>query len=345
MRQHPIGTGPFKFVEFKPNESIKVMRNPDYWKPDRPYLDGIDYTIITNRSTAILAFDSGQVDMTFPFNVTVPLIGDVKRAAPDAVCELQPTGTARGLLVNRTVPPFDNADIRRALALALDREAFIDILSGGQDLVGGLMTPPPEGSWGLPPELLKSLPGYDPDVMTSRAEARRLMAAHGYGPERRMTLKVSTRNLPEFRDSAVVLIDQLKHIYIDAELDLIETASWFTRLARKDYQLALFFSLSSVDDPDQQLYENYTCNAERNYTGYCDRELEQRFDAQSMEPDPDKRRHLVWDIDRQLQQDVVKPIIAHTRLATCWHKQVRGLTIPGNSIANGWRFEDVWLDR
>ena len=42
MRQHPVGTGPFKFVEFKPNESIKVVRNPDYWKPGRPYLDGIE---------------------------------------------------------------------------------------------------------------------------------------------------------------------------------------------------------------------------------------------------------------------------------------------------------------
>src|ERR1700680_2317116 len=46
MRQHPIGTGPFKFVEFKPNESIKLTRNPDYWHPGRPYLDGIEYTII-----------------------------------------------------------------------------------------------------------------------------------------------------------------------------------------------------------------------------------------------------------------------------------------------------------
>jgi len=48
MRQHPIGTGPFKFVEFKPNEYVKVVRNPDYWKKDRPYLDGIDWTIIKN---------------------------------------------------------------------------------------------------------------------------------------------------------------------------------------------------------------------------------------------------------------------------------------------------------
>ena len=61
MRQHPIGTGPFKFVEYKPNEGIKLARNPEYWKPGRPYLDGIEYTIISNRSTAILAFIAGNV--------------------------------------------------------------------------------------------------------------------------------------------------------------------------------------------------------------------------------------------------------------------------------------------
>ena len=52
MRQHPIGTGPFKFVEFKPNEYIKVAKNPDYWKKDRPYLDGIEYTIMKETATA-----------------------------------------------------------------------------------------------------------------------------------------------------------------------------------------------------------------------------------------------------------------------------------------------------
>src|ERR1700730_3961171 len=77
MRSHPIGTGPFKFVEYKPNQSIKVARNPDYWKPDRPYLDGIEYTLISNRSPAILAFVAGKFDMAFPYEVSVPLVKDV----------------------------------------------------------------------------------------------------------------------------------------------------------------------------------------------------------------------------------------------------------------------------
>jgi peptide/nickel transport system substrate-binding protein len=100
-----------------------------------------------------------------------------------------------------------------------------------------------------------------------------------------------------------------------------------------------------VDDPDQQLYENYACGSERNYTGYCNRELEQLFDRQSREPDQEKRKHLVWEIDKRLQQDGARPIIWYNLGATCWHPYVKGLTTMANSIYNGWRMEDVWLDK
>ncbi len=345
MRQQPIGTGPFKFVEFKPNEMIKVGRNTDYWKKDRPYLAGIEYPIITNRSTAMLAFISGTVDMTFPYDVTVPLLKDAANQAPQAHCELLPTGVARSLLVNRNAPPFDNPDVRRAMALSLDRKSFVDILSEGADQIGGVMLPPPDGVWGMPPEMLATLPGYNPDVGTNRADARRLMAKAGYGPDQRLKIKVAARNLPDFRDTSVVLIDQLKEIYIDGELELVETPHWFPRLARKDYQVAFIFSVGSVDDPDQQFYENYTCGAERNYMGYCNPELEREFERESIETDQEKRKQLVWQIDRKLQEEVVRPIIAHTRLGTCWQPHVKGLTLLSNSLYNGWRMEAVWLDK
>ena len=83
MRRKPIGTGPFKFVEFKMNESVKLTKNTDYWKPGRPYLDGIEYTIIADRSTRMLSFASGKFDMTFPTDLTVPLLQEhgARRAA------------------------------------------------------------------------------------------------------------------------------------------------------------------------------------------------------------------------------------------------------------------------
>src|SRR5262249_15850968 len=151
---HPIGTGPFKLVSYKPNESIRLTRNPDYWKQDRPYLDGIEWTIIPNRSTALLAFVAGKVDMTFPYEVTIPLLKDIKDQAPDWIWELRPGGVASMLIVNREAPPFDKPELRRAMALTLDRKAFIDILSEGKADAGGALLPPPEGLWGMPPERL-----------------------------------------------------------------------------------------------------------------------------------------------------------------------------------------------
>src|ERR1700731_1967117 len=88
-------------------------RNPDYWKPGRPHLDGIEYTIIRDRSTAALAFISGKFDMTFPNDLTVPLQKNIESQMPDAICKLTPQGGQnRNLLVNRDKPPFDSPDLR-----------------------------------------------------------------------------------------------------------------------------------------------------------------------------------------------------------------------------------------
>jgi peptide/nickel transport system substrate-binding protein len=283
--------------------------------------------------------------LTFPDEVTIPLVKEVKSQAPEAICEVRPTNVTGNLIVNREKPPFDNPDIRRALALALDRKSFIDILAEGQGDIGGAMLPPPAGLWGMPPEVLMAVVGYDPDVGKNRAEAREIMKKLGYGPDNRLSIKVATRNIPAYRDPAVILIDQIKEIFVDGELDTIETANWFSKVARKDYQIGLNLTGSGVDDPDQQFYENYACGSERNYTGYCNVELQKMFDRQSIEADQEKRRALVWEIDRQLQEDVARPIIYHNRAGTCWQPQVKGITLMVNSIYNGWRFEDAWLDK
>ena len=79
------------------------------------------------------------------------------------------------------------------------------------------MLPPPEGLWGMPPEMLATLPGYDPDVAKNRAEARKIMEKLGYGPDKRLAVTLSSRNIPAYRDPAVILIDQIKEIYIDGD--------------------------------------------------------------------------------------------------------------------------------
>ena len=322
MRTHPIGTGPFKFVEYKPNEHIRVVRNPDYWKPGRPYLDGIEYTIIANPATQLLAFVAGKLDFTF---ASIPLLKDLKSQAPQAVCDVVMDNNSRDLLINRTVSPFDMLELRQAIALSLDRKAFIDILAEGQGAVGGAVLPPPDGVWGMPPEVLYSLPGY--------------------GPDNRLAVKLSTRNVPGYRDAAVVAISQLREVYVDAELELVDTANYFPRIMRKDYTLAVEVSTGGLDDPDQKFYENYVCGADRNLTGYCDPETDKLIDRQSMEANAEKRRKLVWEVERRLAEDASRPVLLYSRFATCMQPRLKGLTTMTNSRFNGWRMEDVWLDK
>jgi peptide/nickel transport system substrate-binding protein len=345
MRSHPIGTGPFKFGEYKPNQSISLARNPDYWKKGRPYLDGIEYTIIRDPATARLAFIAGKFDITWPYSITIPVLKDVQSQAPAAECEVTATNVNRTLIINRDKPPFDNPELRRAMALALDRKAFIDIITQGKGDIGGVMLPAPEGIWGMPPELLQTLPGYGSDVEKNRAEARQIMQKLGYGPDNKLAVVVSTRNVPAYRDPAVILVSQLNEIYMDTTLDPVDTVNWYPKVMRKDYIVGLNVTESALDDPDQQFYESYVCGADRNYTGYCNPEVDKLVDQQSAEPNVEKRKKLVWEIEKRLVEDGARPVIFYPRGATCRYAHVKDLTIMVNSIYNGWRFEDVWLDK
>jgi peptide/nickel transport system substrate-binding protein len=142
----------------------------------------------------------------------------------------------------------------------------------------------------------------------------------------------------------VILIDQLKEIYIDGELEVVDTTNWFPKIMRRDFTVGLNLTPGFVDDPDPTFYANYVCGAEANYNGYCNLEVDKLVDQQSAESDTQKRKKLVWEVERKLAEDGARPVIFYGRGATCWQPYVKGLTIAANSIFNGWRMEDVWLD-
>jgi len=102
---------------------------------------------------------------------------------------------------------------------------------------------------------------------------------------------------------------------------------------------------SGVEDPDQQFYENFVCGAVRNYTGYCNPEVDKLIDQKSAEANREKRKQLVWQIERKLAEEQARPIIFYPRNGTCTQPYVKGLVTMVNSIYNGYRMEDVWLDK
>ncbi len=345
MRTRPIGTGPFKLAEFRRGDSIRLTRNPDYFKKDRPYLDEITFKIIESQATRMLAFSTGEFDITFPSDVAVPLFKDVKARAPTATCEMVTTGTLTTLLVNRLNPPFDKAELRNALSLAIDRSAMNTILLEGKGLIGGAMLPKPAGEWGMPREMLEALTGYGPDTAKNLSDAREIMKKLGYGDANPLKIKIQTRNLATYRNPAVLMIDQLKKIHIDAELDVLDSTQWYARLSRKDYTLALNGMGVAVDDPDGNIVENYACGSERNYTQYCNADVDRMLAAQSREMNRDKRKAIVWEIEKFLVEDTARPVIQFSVAGNCWHSYVRNYVPHDNSQYNYVRYEEVWLDK
>ena len=100
-----------------------------------------------------------------------------------------------------------------------------------------------------------------------------------------------------------------------------------------------------VDDPDVNFYENFYSTSDRNYTAYKNPEVDKLIDQQSAEIDRDKRKKLVWEIEKKLAEDLARPIVYYRRGGTCWQPHLKGFVLHQNSIYNNWRFEDVWLDR
>ncbi len=95
------------------------------------------------------------------------------------------------------------------------------------------------------------------------------------------------------------------------------------KVTRKDYSVGLNTTGVGVDDPDVNLVENYACASERNYTGYCNKDVDSLIFAQSRETDPAKRKQILWEAERKIVEDVARPIILHNRAATCWHPHVK----------------------
>jgi peptide/nickel transport system substrate-binding protein len=179
------------------------------------------------------------------------------------------------------------------------------------------MLPAPEGQWAMPKEIMQKLPGYDPDIAKSRAEAQKIMQPSAMArtstsrsrsrPGTWRFIAIPPRSSPiSSRTSGSVPSSISSKPRIGCPSWCAATSSW-----RKAS------SAAASTTPNQQ----------------------------SAESDQEKRRRLVSEIDRRLQDRVVRPILYHMRQATCWRPEVKGLNIQVNSIYNGWRMEEVWLDK
>ena len=196
----------------------------------------------------------------------------------------------------------------------------------------------------MPPEQVKDLPGYDPDVAKNRAKAREIMEKLGYGTNNPLKIKVSASDTRFYRDPAIVLIDQLRQIYIEAELEAIDTTGYYPKIMRQEYTVGLNLQTSGPD-PDPTLDLFYGCGSSLNWDGYCNHDVDKLIEQQSTEGDPARRKQILWQIERKLAEEDTRPIIFYADGGICMRPYVKGQVVMVNSIFSGARREDVWLDK
>jgi peptide/nickel transport system substrate-binding protein len=343
LRQRCIGTGPFRQKEYARGQALELERNGEYFVPGRPYLDGIRYLIIAERGTRLAALQAGRLDAFVPLEMTKAMADAVKKSAPSVVITEVGQNGSDNIVLNHKRAPFDNLAVRRAVSLSMNRRAAVESVRHGGAVMGAAMMPKPLGIWGLPDADLRALPGYRAPAQ-DQAEARRLLAAAGFGPGKPLRVELVTRTLPIYLDLASFVADQLHHVGIEATVKQVDSAAWFPALARRDYQIGANLTAGGFDDPDAYFYENYKCGASRNYTDFCNEQVDRLIDAQSQELDRAKRLKIVWEIQRRLEAEVARPMLGWRKEYFAQWPHVRNL-VPHNALYNYGRMQEVWLDR
>ncbi|MBI4082784.1 MAG: ABC transporter substrate-binding protein [Candidatus Lambdaproteobacteria bacterium] len=337
------GTGPFVLKDFKRDQHLLLEKNPAYWVKGRPYLDGIRFSIISERAAKIAAFATKQVYIENMSETTRPLMEAYKVAQPALTFLETPRTAFPSVVFNTNKPPFNDARLRQVVSLALDRVAYDKSVFRGGMVQGGVMLPPPAGAWGLPADELATLPGYG-NIDQARVEARRIMTELGYSEAKPLKTKFLSRTLNFWVSSATWIASALKPVWIDIEIQAEETGVAAGIFARRGFTIAFFSSGGAADDPDVNFYEQYGCNSQRNYSDYCVQEVQALFDRQSEMTDNAERLKLVREIDKRLVTDVAR-VVFGARIN--WNARwpfVKNY-VPHQAHYSYGRMQEVWLDQ
>jgi peptide/nickel transport system substrate-binding protein len=342
-RTECLGTGPFRLREWRRGGFIDYVRNPDYFVRDRPYLDSVRYLIIADRRTRLAALQTGQVDAAFPTEWSRSLAEELTRAVPRLTVTVASANVYDNLVFNVTRPPFNDPRTRRALSHAIDRRALVAAVHHGGAVLGAAMAPPPHGVWGLAEPDLAAWPGYGRPE-DDKTTARRLLAEAGFDSGRPLRVEMVTRNIPGYLELSAFVISELRKVGVEATLRPLESGQLGPLLTRGEFQVAVNLTGLAPDDPDANLYENFSCGSPRNYGHHCSDVLTRLIEEQSRERDGARRLALVHAAQRTIEEEAARAILAWRLTYYAAWPHVRNL-VPHQSAYNWGRMQEVWRDR
>ena len=348
LRENPIsvGTGPFVLTSWIPGEQYTFARKADYWNQPFPYLEGLEVPIIATSAQAT-AIRAGRIDIG-------PIQGFQAGAAEQVIrectaCQVYDRVIAMGvdpaLMVNHTRAPWNEPAVKDAISLAIDRKKLVQVAFGGwaDPVTAGVFFP---GSyWAMPPELLKTIPGYNLDTPEENKErARQLLHDAGYAPgELEIPLSVGVYSV----DEVPLLIEDLQAVGFKVTPHNYEVAATYEIMGAGDFDVFVHGFWTSGIDPDFQLYEQFYTGSDRNYNRYSNPAFDLLVDEMSQTLDVSERRQKAWDAAEIALREHAKFFLAMQSYTPIVGGRVRGF-MPSIAFQASYgplqRSEVIWID-
>jgi peptide/nickel transport system substrate-binding protein len=341
-RTKVMGSGPFTFVEHAKKEGWKGKRFDRYFLPGKPYLDGYEAKFMTGAKV-VDGIKAGSI--LAQFRSFTPVERDqLAQAMGEKVMVGESPWLINLLLVfNTRRPPFDDARVRRALSLAIDRWQMADDMAATSFLkfVGGLMRP--GSSMATPESELVRIPGFARDIAAARAEARKLLAEAGHAE---LQLLLTNRDIPiPYGPAADAIIAAWREIGVTARQEKLNTRDWQAALEGGRFAVGVDFTGDYFDDPTLQLAKYVSRElSPSNFASSSDQLLDALFVGQALTTDPRARARIVRDFERRaLSEAYTVPVLWWNRIVVT-SARVRGWHM-GPSHYIGQDLTEVWLAR
>lgn len=323
--RNPVGTGPFRFVEWVQDDHITFERFEDYWEEGLPYLDEIRYRPIPDGSVALTELRTENIQ--FLSNLDAKDVESVESEENLTYWEGPGVGY-QGLWVNTVDGPLASRDLREAVSLAIDREA---LMAGAYFGVGQIANGPiPPSSWAFDPDY--------PVVERDLDRARELLEEGGEPDGFSMVLKVD--NSASGRTITQLIQAQLEEVGIEAEIETLEFGALLEAGDQGDFD-ALSLGWSGRIDPDGNIQPIFAVDGTFNYGQYENSEVEELLREGRMEQDQDERAGIYQSIQEIINEDVAYIFTYFPPASFASVDSVQGFTVTPDALM---RFKQTWLD-
>ena len=339
-----MGSGPFKLDKYEIGQSVSGVRNPDYYHPGQPWLDGFNAIFAPKQQTRVDAVMADRAALEFRGNSPSGRDQLVKRLGDQITVQESDWNCGNVFTPNHKRKPFDDVRVRKALFMAIDQWAGAKALQkiAIVKTVGGVVFPGSE--FAATHEELVSMPGYATDIEKSRAEARRLLREAG---AEGLSVEMLNRNVDQpYVIVGTWLVDEFRKIGVNVTQKIVPTGPWLDGMRAGDFSLAMEANCQMVVNPiaDVGRYLPHDIYSE-NFAYHTDDKQVEIYNRMVRETDPAKARVLMREYENQ-----VIAIGAH-QLPTLWFYRI----LPIRSYVKGWKIStshylnqdlaNIWLDK